>query len=122
MSKFGDDIFLSPNWIMYEKLTQLGRFHAVTARKEDKTIVGYCSTIIARHLHYDFTMGVNDIIYLEPEYRGYGMKLIRFVDECLKRKGVKFVTIAIKPHLDFSPVVKRLGYELLESQYFRRIL
>lgn len=121
VSTFGEGIPLDPDWDMYEKLSELGMFHVVTARTKDGTIVGYSSTFMVRHMHYAFKMANNDIIYLKPEYRGYGIRLIRFTEDCLKRKGVKFSSIGIKPHIDFSPVVKRAGYELLESIYFRRI-
>ena len=121
VNRFGDDIELDPDWKRYHILAELGILHIVTARDDLDETVGYCCTILTRHLHYDFKIAVNDIIFLTKPYRGYAIKLLRFVEDCLKRKGVNIHSIAIKPHLDFSPVVKRMGYELLEYQYFRRI-
>jgi len=118
---FGDDIPLSPAWDRYMELAKLGALQWVSARNDDGELVGYSSDILTRHLHYDFLIGINDIIYLKPGYRGYGIKLIRYVENLLLNKGAKFYTLSIKPHVDFSPVVKRLKYSLLESQYFRRL-
>jgi hypothetical protein len=111
---------LIPDWDTYAKLSDSGNLCVVTA-KEDGVIVGYTINVISRHLHYPFLMAVNDIIYFKPEYRGHGLTLIRRTQQEVKLKGARFFSISVKPHIDFRPVLERMGYELLEYQYFRRL-
>ena len=118
---FGDDCMLAPDWVKYRQLSDMGMLNIVSARNEDGDMVGYCSDFIIRHMHYAFVMASNDAIYLLPEHRGVGGKLIKFVEKCLTDKGVRFYSIAIKPQIDFSPIVKRMGYKLMESHYYRRL-
>lgn len=111
---------LNPDWNAYRKLFEKGVLAVVTARRNNE-IVGYTVNFISRHLHYSFLYGVNDIIYMHPEYRGYGIKLIKTTERLLKDKGVEFFSMSIKPHVDFRRVLEKLGYHLLEYQYFRRL-
>ena len=114
------DAVLSPDWDVYTQLHHTGKLIVITLRRNDK-IVGYTVNFISRHTHYDFIYGVNDILYILPEYRGYGIKLIKVTERALKDKGVEFFSLSIKPHVDFRRVIEKLGYSLLEFQYFRRI-
>ena len=114
------DTVLAPDWNVYRKLSRIGKLIVITARQENE-IVGYTINIIQRHMHYPFLYGVNDILYMEPELRGHGIRLIKFTEKTLKEKGVSFFSLSIKPHVDFRKVVEKLGYNLLEYQYFRRL-
>ena len=118
---FGDDCMLAPDWDRYTKLSHMGMLQIVSARKSDGEMIGYSSDFIVRHMHYAFTMASNDAVYLKKGYRGKAIKLFKYVEECLILKGVRFYSIAIKPEIDFSPVVKRMGYKLMESHYYRRL-
>lgn len=118
---FGEDVILDPDWVNYKRLADAGILQVVFARNEDRELVGYTVNIMIRHLHYNFIIAVNDILYFKPEYRGHGIRLIKFTERCLKARGVNIYSLSIKPHLDFSPVVERFGYQLLESNYWRRL-
>ncbi|MDX1702226.1 MAG: hypothetical protein R3250_16485, partial [Melioribacteraceae bacterium] len=58
---------LNPDWKTYEAMHSKGNLAVITARRNDR-IIGYTVNIIARHFHYSFIYGVNDIIYIEDEY------------------------------------------------------
>ncbi len=117
---FGD-VELDVNWEGYRKMADMGMLHVVFARTETGELVGYTVNFIIRHLHYNFIMSTNDIIYMKPKYRGHATKLIKFTEERLIEKGVNIYVLSIKPHIDFSPVVERFGYKHLESNYWRRL-
>ena len=114
------DAKLDPDWNAYKKLHEAKTLKVITARRNDE-IVGYTVNFISRHFHYNFLYGVNDIIYMHPDYRGYGIQLIKTTERLLKDIGVEFFSLSIKPHVDFRRVVEKLGYSLLEFQYFRRL-
>lgn len=119
LNRYGD-WDLDPDWTRYQELVDSEVVHVVVAWKED-IIVGYTVNLIFRHLHYNFTMGYNDIIYLIPKYRGHGLRLIRETEKYMKILGVEVFNISVKPHVDFSKVLERLGYKLIEYEYARRL-
>ena len=112
---------LVPDWTTYRAINDAGQVCVVTAHNDDGDIVGYTITVVARHLHYPFMIGTNDILYMMPEYRGHAFKLLRFTERELKRRGVKYFSLSIKPHVDFREFVEKLGYNLFEYQYIRRL-
>ncbi len=118
---FGEDVDLDPNWDKYENLWKSGKGFLATARKNNNEIIGYAVNLIDRHLHYNFKYAVNDIIYMHPKYRGHVMAFIKHMERHMKRIGIDFFIISIKPHIDFRPVMKKLNYNLLEYLYFRRL-
>ena len=112
---------LVPDWTVYKAMNSTGNVCVVTAHNDEGDIIGYTITVIARHLHYPFMIGTNDILYMAPKYRGHAFKLLRFTERELKRRGVKYFSLSIKPHVDFRPLVEKLGYNLFEYQYIRRL-
>lgn len=114
---------IEPSWQVYKRLFEMGRLVCVTARLEhdEKEIVGYTTTIVTKHLHYNILVGHNDIIFLKPEFRGHGRDLVKFTMKALKNRNIEYFSLAMKPHLDFSPMLKRMGYELFETHYIRRL-
>lgn len=114
------DVTLDPDWVRYETLEKLGVLAVITARRNGK-VVGYSVNMILRHLHYDFKFALNDIIYMIPPLRGHAIGLLKSTERMLKNEGVDIFSLSVKPHIDYRPVLKRLGYSLLEYQYFRRL-
>lgn len=114
---------IDPSWRVYQNLFNLGRLVCVTARLDynESEIVGYTTTIITKHLHYNILVGHNDIIYLKPDFRGYGRDLIKATMAALKARNIEYFSLAIKPHIDFSPMLERMGYDLFETHYIRRL-
>lgn len=117
---FGTDIPLAPDWVLYKNLAKMGVLNIITMRKQGK-LIGYYISFITRHLHYDFKMSSNDILYIEKKYRGHAMSFFRFIQKHLKSKGIKIMSFSIKPILDFRKVAEYLGFELLEYNYFKRL-
>ena len=68
-------------------------------------------------------MASQDVLFLAPEHRKgrLGMKLIDYADSMLRREGVQVVAQHVKAAHNFGPLLERLGYELQDLIYTRRL-
>lgn len=114
-----DKIKLNPDWDAYWGLEQGGHLKIFTARDDGK-LVGYFVVIVSRHIHYkDHLFADNDIIYLHKDYRkGFtGIRLIKFVEKCLKEDGISVLKINTKVHQPFDKLMLFLKFGLVERVY-----
>jgi N-acetylglutamate synthase-like GNAT family acetyltransferase len=60
---------------------------------------------------------------VHPEYRstGAGPDLIRYCDEQLRADGCQAVYHHVKAAHNFGPLLKRMGYELVDLIYAKRL-
>ena len=118
-----DKIKLNPDWGFYEALYNAGYLGIYTVRHHQK-LVGYFVVVVKSHPHYkDHLFGVNDIIYIDPDYRKglVGFKLIKFVEKDLVNFGVSVLSVNTKVHKPFDAVLERLGFDLVERVYTKYI-
>ena len=116
-------IKMNPCWDTYKKLQDEGMLGIFTAREEGN-LIGYFVVIASKNPHYkDHVFGVNDVIYLKPEYRGtyVGSDLITFAEKYMTRFGASVFTINTKTHIPFDSVLKRLGFEHIENVYSKML-
>ena len=60
-----------------------------TMRDPESNLIGYAVYIVRPNLHYKQTLtATEDIIFVHPDKRGYGMFFISWCDEQLKLIGV----------------------------------
>ena len=114
-----DKIKLNPDWSFYETVYNSGNLGVYTVRKDAK-LVGYFFVVASSHPHYkDHIFANNDIVYIDPDYRKglVGFKLIKFVEEDLKKMGVSVLTVSTTVHKPFDAVLERLGFENTERLY-----
>jgi GNAT superfamily N-acetyltransferase len=107
-----ESIKLKPIWERYAALEKAGSFVVYTVR-DDARLVGYSAFFIMPHMHYaDTRIGINDVLFLHPDYRKgrVGLKLIQFSEQALKQAGVDKITWHVKLAHDFRPILHRLGY------------
>lgn len=117
------DIPLEPDWELYKKVDELGIMKIFTSRKEDdNSLIGYGIYFVKPHLHYTTCLlAQQDILFISPNHRGSGMKFIMWCDEQLKTMGVNLVIHHVKATHNFGPMLERIGYELMDYIYSRRI-
>lgn len=116
-------IALNPDWEAYEALEGSGKLKIFTARDDDR-LIGYFVVIVGVNLHYkDHVFAVNDILYLDKEYRKgrTGLKLIKFAEKCLKEDGVSVLSINTKVHKPFDSLMEYMGFNLIERVYSKYI-
>ena len=106
----------------YCKLEELDCLRIYTLRNEADELIGYACFIISNHLHYKRAISAaQDVIYIKPEFRGEGHKFIARCDQELHKQGVDIVSHFVTPRCDFSKTLTKLGYQMIETVYARRL-
>ncbi len=114
-----DHVPLDPQWEVYYERERRGELFFVAAREEGR-IVGYYIAFIAPGLHYANCLTcTTDIFFIHPGKRVAmtSLKLFKFVEEELRRRGVKRWFIGSKVHADASAIFERLKFERVEVYY-----
>lgn len=110
---------LSPDHGRYMSLERDGQILALAARAEG-VLIGYSVFFVNTHIHYDKTLiAKNDVLYVHPEWRTSraGLMLLRESERKLRERGVVKVVWHIKPHMDWSAILERMGYHPVETLY-----
>jgi GNAT superfamily N-acetyltransferase len=118
---YKDKIKLDPEWDFYKSLGD--NIHCVVAFNEDK-VVGYFVCFIKEHPHYKNSLWAqNDVLYIDPEYRGKGVGkgMIQFAEKALKYRGVEVLNINMKVNNLFDELLKDLDYNPYECIYSKFI-
>lgn len=107
---------------MYQSLDERDLLRVYTLR-EDGILKGYNVFAVMQHPEYGKLSAQHDVMFLHPDVRkGFNaIRFMRWCDEQLQADGVLFVTQNVTAALDFSPVLKRLGYEHHETIYIKRL-
>lgn len=119
-----DDIPLDPNWPQYEAMESGGLLRVFTVRDERFALIGYCIYVVAPGLHYKpVTYANQDILFILPEFRRgrIGRRLVRFTEDALKQEGVHIVLQHVKVKYDFGPMLRRDGYEPIDTVWGKRL-
>lgn len=105
----------------YIKCSEAGIQRVFTVRK-DNTLVGYAVFCIGNHPHFKKTkQALADVIFITKEMRGHAAyKFIKWIDSVLKADGFERVLHCVRHVKDFGPILKRIGYEPVETIYARK--
>lgn len=115
------DIELEPDFNEYQALDDIGVLRIFTARKAGN-LVGYAVYFVRSNPHYKSSLqAVQDILFIHPKHRGTGGKLIRYCDDELRKVGVQVVYHHVKKKHNFGPMLERMGYELIDLIYGKRL-
>jgi len=116
-------IKLNPDYDRYVKMGEEGTLHIVTVR-EDNELVGYHLSFIMPHIHYKDSMtAFTDIFFLRKDKRKgtVGIKLLKFMEQSLKARGIQKIYMGTKTHIDISVILEHLGYKHIEKIYTKVI-
>lgn len=109
---------LNPDYDKYIMVEEMGMLRVVTARK-DGQLVGYFITFVHYNMHYrDMIYGVNDIVYIQPEYRGssVGYRLFKYaIDDLIENMVVSVIVIHMKIKYEFRHLLTGLGFVQTEE-------
>lgn len=117
------DIPLEPDTLYYDTMEKTGHLRVFCVRKEGK-LVGYEVVTVGMNPHYSNSkQAKQDILFLNKDLRGgtNGFRFIKWCDEQLKNEGVQVVYHHVKKAHNFGPVLQRMGYELVDLIYGRRL-
>lgn len=117
------DIPLQPQWETYKAMETMGVLKAFSCRLEETNeLVGYAIYFVKKHIHYDSCLvAQQDILFVKKEHRGKGMIFIMWCDARLKEMGVQLTIQHIKAAHNFGHMLERMGYELMDLIYTRRL-
>lgn len=121
ISQDPDLIPLAMDWDRYRALEKIGNFKTLALYRSG-FLVGYNCFFIQPHIHYRTTLhATNDIIYVDPGSRGYGVSLIREAEKRLKELGVVKVMYHMKLNrfIDTARPLKRTAGDLLEKMSYK---
>lgn len=116
---FGKErIELAPDTGRYEALERDGGLVIYTARDGDD-LVGYAAFFLVHHAHYRRNLfALNDVFYVDPARRAdpwLGFRFLKFIDAQLTADAdIDAIKWHTKVHLDFGPLLRRLGYQAEE--------
>lgn len=117
------DIKLNPDFDAYHDAEMNGLLRVYTARAEG-LLIGYAAFFVKKNAHYkDSLQAVQDVVFLRKECRrGFvGIKLLEYADAQLANEGVQVVYQHVKVRNNFSPILKRIGYEKVEEVWAKRL-
>lgn len=117
------DIALSPDWSVYQRLWKAGDLRIFTARIDGR-LVGYCCFFVRYNPHYSTSLqAVQDILFVDKAARLglWPYKFIKWCDIQLKTEGVQVVYQHVKAKQDFGVLLERMGYQLQDKIYSRRL-
>lgn len=119
------DIALDPGIAAYANFIGAGMLRLYTVRDLCGTLHGYAVFIVSPNIHYQGCLQANqDVLYVRPEKRGWtGIKFLKWIDKRLKKDGVQLVRhhLKAKEGQNFGKVLERMGYELVDLVYDRRL-
>ena len=115
------DIELEPDWDAYNKAEEIDAVRVYTIR-DDGQMIGYAIFFFHTNYHYRKSLqAYQDLIFIDPKHRGPGYKFIKWIDGQLKAEGIQIVYHHVKATKDFGPMLERIGYELVDKIYARRL-
>lgn len=120
---YKDKVKLNPDYDKYLEMDSTSVLHIVTARDED-VLVGYDINFLLPHGHYsDHLYAINDIIFLKPEYRHFGVaqEMVEYAEQELKNLGVSVITFHMKVAHPFHSLMEATGYQTQEYTYSKYI-
>ena len=112
-------VSLNPQFDVYIKREKAGELLFVTLRDTGE-LVGYFIGFILFGLHYSTVLTCHqDIFFVRKDKRkgSAGIRLFRFVEQELKRRGVRCWFMGSRAYADASALFKRIGASPLETYY-----
>jgi GNAT superfamily N-acetyltransferase len=93
-----------------------------TVRNEGE-LVGYAGFFVNQSLHVKSIIVAScDLIYMKPEYRGWGHNLIEFANYYLKSSGATLVYHTVTDKFDYSKTLTRQGFKQNERIFAKKLI
>lgn len=116
-----EDIPLNINWAKFVKMNEIGVLILFVMRQEGE-LVGYSTFTVSHSIEYSTSIQASlSNIFIHPSHRGRGMRFISWCDEQLKNLKVQVVYHHVKVKNDYGVLLKRLGYDIMNIEYTKRL-
>ena len=124
LALFQDRMPLKPQDGEYIARDRDGRLFLTTCRQNGE-LIGYYTTLLHNSLHYDIPTATMDMVYMKVEYRGrgYAIRMARFVQKELRKRGVQIWYSGYKTHnpLGLDRVLPALGFIPADTYFVKWI-
>ena len=110
----------SPSIDQFVHLEEMGLLRFFVARMGER-VVGYSMLDGKKHARKGKERGINQMIYLIPEFRGKFLTLMGEATRALKKEGVKIIYSHAKITNDYGRVLAWMGYQEIEKIYLKKI-
>lgn len=120
---YQDKIEFNPDYDKYYTMEEMGMLHIVTVR-DDGNLIGYFISMINENIHYsDHTYALNDVLYVDEDYRnsGVGQTMFDYAEAQLENLGVSVIIIHMKTEKPFDSLCENLDYDYAERIYTKYI-
>lgn len=117
------DIPLDPAWNTYRGFEADGQLHCYSARENDE-LIGYVVFFVRPNHHYQGSLQAwQDVLFMDREHRVgmAGVRLIKYAERRLAAEGVQVVYHHAKRTNKVGGLLVRLGYELVDEIYAKRL-
>lgn len=85
-------------------------------------IVGYCVLRIGEHHHYSKVVGISEVLWVHPLWRGKNsIMFLRYIEKELKKRGCEGFFQSSSSKKDISSLMTRMGYQPTEVMYFKEL-
>ena len=121
--KFYEGYEYEADWASYRFLEGLDQLFVFTAREEG-VLIGYAAFAVHQNMHCKaMRHAIQDLVFITPEGRkGFaGYSLLKFADVFLEEAGVNRVTHYTPVEDGFGPLLTRMGYEMTEHAFTKRL-
>jgi len=111
---------LDPDFVTYLSLESTGQLALVVAR-DGSTIAGYMWDIVAQNPHYKQVYSVNDMLYVNKDYRGRGIlgTMCDVMENHVITMGAVVRSMNVKAT---NPAPDMCGYSQKEVVYFKNLI
>ena len=122
------DIPLDVDLDLYEEIERAGILRIYTARINSpgmaghKQLIGYLAAMVRTNGHYKRSLqATQDVLFVDPAWRGCGGELIRHAEEELRLEGVQVLYQHVKAASTAGRLMEHIGYELVDLLYAKRL-
>lgn len=104
------------------QLASLGKARCFTARSNGQ-LIGYNGFLLVGELNKESIIAEQVALFIKHDFRKFfnAMKFLRWCDEQLIKDGVNFVNQHVTEAVDYSPLLRRLGYNKTETIYRKQL-
>lgn len=108
----------------YIRMINSGIAHMVVLESDDGNMVGGLGFVVGPDLHCPRTIAVETYWYVDPEHRGDGMLLLRYLETWAKDNrcdAIAMIHLADSSPDSLEKVYRRRGYIKVESHYVKEV-
>lgn len=87
---------------------------------DDGNVTGMIAMVVGEHPYSGERTGSELVWWVEPEHRGYGLRLLKAAEEWARDRGATRIHM-VAPNDQIGALYARLGYTPAETTYMRSI-